>query len=227
MYRKTMKPRAIVTPLAAALIGVFSVVAAPAASAEVEIIFAGNLSGKMSKVSSIDAKREKVFREYRAEGTRPSLKPRASLNRSRFAGTEWGNERLIPNLDDYGAQGLLEAMMERGIKEANPAFDGNIVVEIEKLKIKNFPLASMKSFNTRMVGTVKMMDAAGSLVAEHKISAYLVPEYDASTSYDGPDYAYLPGALDTRIGPIAAEFTEKALKEMFPGYDAPGLVVLK
>ena len=46
-------------------------------------------------------------------------------------------------------------------------------------------------------------------------------------NYHGPDYAYRAAALSTRVGPIAAEFTEKVLTTLYPEYDAPGLVVIE
>ncbi len=221
IYKKTR----LFAPLAVVLFGL-SFMAAPAMAADVEVVFSDFLAGKVDTISAIDKRREKVFRKFRTEGTRSSIPPRAILNRSRFSGTEWGNERVIPDFKDYDLPTLIKAMMDRGIKEADPDFGGKVTVKIEDLKIKDFSLAVINSFSTRMIGDVLIQDADGNPVSEYSISAYLVPSYTATRNYDGPNYAYRAGALNTRIGPIAAEFTQKALKEMYPDYDAPGLIIL-
>lgn len=192
---------------------------APAA-ADVQVEFSGSLADYVGQISSIDRNREEVFREFRKEGTVNQLKTKATNGN-----TEWGNERVIPDLAAYDVPKLIQGMMERGIKAADPEFAGKVVVTVDKLRIKKFPLATISSHSTRMSGHVKVLDAAGNLVAEHDISTLIVPTY-TTTSYKGPDYAYLAGALDTRVGPIAAEFTEKALEKMYPGYDAPGAIVV-
>jgi len=196
------------------------------AQAEVEVTFSDHLSGHMDRITSIDEQREAVFREFRAEGARGNLQPNARLNRSRFAGTEWAHERLFPEIEDYSVPALIQAMMERGVKEADPDFDGTVQVKVDKLRIQGFSLAALRGPNTQMSGDVIVRDAAGEVVKEHHIWAAIVPRYTAARNYDGPDYAYRRAALNTRVGPVAAEFTEKALKKLYPDYDAPGVVVV-
>lgn len=196
------------------------------AMADVEVVFSDFLNAKMDRITAIEEEREAVFRDYRTEGTRTGLPPSARLNRSRFPGTEWANERLFPDVKGYNVPALFKAMMERGIREADPGFDGAVTLEIEKLRIENFSLAVISSRNTQVSGKVIVHDAHGNLVAEHKIWSSLVPEYSASQTYNGPNYAYRTAAMSSRIGPAAAEFTEKALEKLYPGYDAPGLVIV-
>ena len=200
-------------------------IAAPA-YADVDVQFEGYVADKMDRITSIERSREEVFREFRTEGSRTQVKPRDKLNVSYYAGTEWGNERIFPNYDDYNVPGLIKGMMERGMKEADPGFTGTVQVTIDKLRIKDFSLAVISSSTTQMSGTVKVLDAAGNVTAEHDIWAGIVPEYSVSNNYTGPGYAYTGSAVNTRVGPIAAEFTEKALETLYPDYDAPGLVIL-
>lgn len=195
-------------------------------SADVEVTFSDYLASKMDRINAIDEQREAVFREFRTEGTRTGIQPNARLNRGRFAGTQWAHERLFPNLEDYTIPGLIKAMMERGIKEADPDFKGSVQLEIDKLRVQSFSLAALRGPNTQMSGDVTVLDAAGNVLQQHYIWTAIVPRYTAARSYDGPDYAYRAAALNTRIGPIAAEFTEKALRTLYPGYDAPGVVVV-
>ncbi|WP_417451643.1 hypothetical protein [Kordiimonas sp.] len=200
--------------------------AATAAQADVTVKFDGYVADRMDRITGIDKNREEVFRQFRTEGSRTQVKPRDALNVSYFAGTEWGNERVIPNIDDYSVPGLIKGMLERGLREADANFAGTIEVTIDKLRIKNFSLAVISASTTQMSGTVKVLDAAGNVTAEHDIWAAIVPEYSASNNYTGPGYAYTGPAVDTRVGPVAAEFTEKVLETLYPDYDAPGLVVL-
>jgi hypothetical protein len=203
-------------------------VAAIAEGETVELSFSKYLDKRMDRISAIDKQREQVFRDFRRDGSRQAQRPRDALNNSRFFQTEWANERLIPDMDDYSVPTLITEMMARGIKGANPeGFDGRVVLEIEELRVANFPLAAINSFNTRMKGKVKHFDDAGNLIAEHKVWTALIPKFSASRNYKGPNYAYLTTSGATRVGPVAAEFTAKALEKLFPAYDAPDLVFLQ
>jgi hypothetical protein len=193
----------------------------------IELSFSKYLDKRMDRISAIDKRREEVFRKFRRDGGRQAQRPRDALNNSRFQ-TEWANERLIPDIDDYSVPTLISEMMKRGVDAANPeGFDGKIVLEIKDLFVANFPLASINSFNSRMKGVVKHYDASGQLIAEHKVWTALVPKFSATRNYKGPDYAYLTTSGATRVGPVAAEFTAKALEKVFPDYDAPDLVFLR
>lgn len=197
------------------------------AQAEVNVEFTGVVAERMNRIAAIEMKREESFRKYRNEDVVWGPKTKAVFDRSYFSGTEWGNERLIPNIEDYSVPGLLKAMMERGIKAADPSFDGSVHITVEKMRIANFPLAVIGSTRTDMKGIVRVLDASGNLVAEHEIWSGLVREYSVSSHYDGPNYAYRAQAVHKRVGPIMAEFTEKVLETLYPDYDAPGLVVLQ
>ncbi|UTW54975.1 hypothetical protein [Kordiimonas sp. SCSIO 12610] len=193
----------------------------------IELSFSKYLAKRMDRISAIDKQREEVFRDFRRDGSRQAQRPRDRLNNSRFFQTEWANERLIPNLDDYSVPALIEEMMKRGIEEASPdGFNGRIVLDITELRIANFPLAAINSFNSRMKGVVKHYDENNNLIAEHKVWTALVPKFTAGRNYQGRDYAYLTTSGTTRVGPVAAEFTAKALEKIFPDYDAPDLVFL-
>jgi len=193
----------------------------PPAVANVEIVFSDYLQSKMIKISYHDKKREEAFREYRAEGNKSDARAgRFAYRNHRVPG--WANENLIPNIDNYDVPSLIQAMMERGLKEADPDFDGTITVNVERLKVVHFPFIKINSSKTQMAGNVQVKNAAGDVVAEHHIVAYLSEHFSRSRFYDGPDYVYQIAAANTRIGPIATKFTEKVLEKIFPGYNAPG-----
>jgi hypothetical protein len=192
-----------------------------------EINFSTFLDKRMDRISAIDKRREEAFHKYRRDGARISQLPRDLLNNGRFPQTQWANERLIPDLEQYSIPSLIAEMMKRGIEGANPdGFDGRVVLDVDKMHVARFPLAAIGSFNTRMEGKVKIYDSEGNLVTEKKVRTTLVPKFKASRNYRGSDYAYLSTAGTSRIGPIAAEFTAEALEKAFPGYEAPDLVFL-
>lgn len=224
MLRKYASKYLLRTMLA---VGTFSaaVMAAPA-HADVTVQFEGYVADKMDRITSIDKNREKVFRQFRTEGTRTQVQPRDALNRSYFAGTEWGNERIFPNVEDYTVPGLIKGMIERDLKAADPDFSGTVEVTIDKLRIKNFSLAVVSAGSTQMGGKIRVLDAAGNVTLEQDIWAGMAPDYTAANNYTGPDYAYTAAALDTRVGPIAAEFAEKTIEALYPDFDAPGAVVV-
>lgn len=224
MFAKTMNKSLARTVLATAAIAA-AAFAAPA-QAGVDVKFEGVVAERMDSITRIDKSREKVFRRFRQEGSRTQVRASDTLNRSYFAGTEWGNERIFPDFEAYNVPGLIQGMMERGIKEADPGFTGTVEVTVDKMRVKDFSLAVISATTTQMGGKVRVLDAAGNVVAEHDVWAGIVPEYSASTNYKGRNYAYLQSAENTRIGPVAAEFTEKALETLYPNYDAPGLVLI-
>ena len=199
-----------------------SVVSVPLpAVADVEIKFSDYLGNIMDEITYHEKKREKSFREFHAEGSRSDARARRfSYRNHRIPG--WANEALIPDFDDFDVPSLIKAMMEKGVKEANPKFDGTITVNVGTLRLVNFPFMKINSSRTRMVGDVLVKNADGDVTAEHHIVAYLSSRYSRSRFYDGPEYVYQIAAANTRIGPIAAKFTEKALEKIFPDYDAPG-----
>lgn len=196
------------------------------AAADVKVEFSDFLAERMGRISAIEKEHEEFFREYRAEGRRqPSIS--VQKNKNRFLDAEWGNERLVEDVRAYSVPALAQAMMEHGIKEAKPDFDGRIVLHIDRMKVANFSLSVLRASRSQIRGTVDVFDAAGNLVATHKVSKTLLPKYTQSRKYTGPDYAYLAPAAGLRVGPVLAQFTEEALEKVFPGYDAPSAILVR
>ncbi len=211
--------------LCALAIGFFAM---PSANADVNVTlsFSESLEKSMPQINRVEKNREKVFRRFYTEGTRSSIPRNALLNRSRFSGTEWGNERLIPSLEDYTVPALLKAMFKKGVLEADPDFDGEIIVHVDKMRVNGFSVLKLRGVNNYMSGTVKLVGRDGKLIKEETVSTQITRSFSASRHYTGRDYAYRIEAKDTRIGPIAVEFSEKALTKLYPEYDARGAVFL-
>ncbi|MCJ9427944.1 hypothetical protein K6118_02555 [Kordiimonas sp. A6E486] len=216
-----------VTRTLAVAIGLSAMAYSAPAFADVDIQFSDQLATYMGDIDRAEKDHEKVFRKYRVESSSYGLKPRAGVNKSRRSQIEWANERLFPNVDDYNVEALFTAMLDRGLKAADPNFAGKLVVSINKMRISDFPVAVIRlSHRSQISGTVKVYDASGKLVADHKVTTSLHPKRLAAAIYKGPDYAYAPLAQSTRVGPLAAQFTEKVLETLYPKYDAPGPVII-
>lgn len=210
---------------------VFASVAIFPATADVKVTFSNYLNKKMDVINRIEVSRESKFRENQVEGPNGNtVGVTTTFYKNRFRHVKWGNEKLIPNMADYTVENLITAMMEQGMREAAPDFDGEVKLHIERLNVNNFAAGAIRSKNvpTRMRGWVSVYDAAGNLVKEEKVSSIA---YNVNVTfvrdYDGRGYMYQSSAADTRVGPVAAEFTEKALKKIFPEYNAQGAVLVR
>ncbi|MCJ9427943.1 hypothetical protein [Kordiimonas marina] len=198
------------------------------ASAEVQVEFVGYLARYMGDISRIDARREKSFRQYRSERSAGDVPVITKRPPDRTDKTDWANERLFPNLADYNVPDLFMKMLERGLKAADPGFKGKLVVSIDKMKIGDFSVAVIRaSRRTQMAATVSLYDANGKLVKRQRVVTSLHPKHWGLGPYAGPDYAYAPGAFNTRVGPLAAQFTEAVLETLYPKYDAPGPISVR
>ncbi|MCK0067912.1 hypothetical protein [Kordiimonas laminariae] len=200
------------------------------AKAEVTVTFSDYLNKKMGQIDRIEKSRESKFREASAEGPNPRVATGAAVLKTRFRDMNWGNAELIPDVDNYNVEALITAMMELGVKEAAPDFEGNINLHIKRINVNNFAAVSIASRNTptRMQGTVSVYSREGDLIAEQKVMATVNrPNLSSLREFEGRGYAYAAAAKDTRVGPIAAEFTQKALERIFPTYDARGAVLVR
>ena len=135
------------------------------------------------------------------------------------------NDRLIPDIEDYSVTNLLKVMFERGVKEADPDFKGDVLVHVERLGVHTHSVSVLRAGDTYMMGTVKLVAPDGTILVEKKVTANPVRRFVSDRQYDGPNYVYWQGSLDETVGPIFAYFSKKALDRLFPDYDAPGLVV--
>ncbi|MCK0067916.1 hypothetical protein [Kordiimonas laminariae] len=212
----------------AAIGAVFIMAAAMPAQADVKVSYSDTLEKYHSALDRVELGREETFRKFRTDrGRGASIRPRDYINKSRFSGTEWGNERAIPEIENFSVDNLIVAMFERGIHAAKPDFDGDILVHVDHLRVRNHSVSILSSFNTFMEGTVTLLDADGKVVAKEKVKAYPTRNFTVSRSYKGSEYAYRTGSLNTRVGPIFANFSEAALEKLFPEYDAPGFILVE
>lgn len=200
------------------------------AKADVTVTFSDYLVKKMKQINRVEVNREGKFRNVNIEGPNANLVKGAAALKTRYNDMAWGNEALIPDIDDYNVEALITAMMERGVREAAPGFDGDVKLHISRINVNNFAAALIASKNTptRMQGVVTVYDADGSVISESKVLATMgQPVFSSVRSADERGYAYPVPAWNTRIGPVAAEFTERVLERIFPEYEAHGAVLIR
>ncbi len=196
-----------------------------AAAADVEVKFSPRIQENLSRLDRIEKKREVFFRKYREEGA--NRIPNNIRNVSRFSNTEFGTERLIPDVEDFNITALVKAMASHDLAQAKSHNDANrLVVEIDEFYASKYSLAKFKSFNTRMSGSVSLVDAAGKTIATEAVSTVVLPQYSGARSYSGSEYAFLRQSMDVRIAPILATFIEKGIQGLYPDADVPGPIFL-
>lgn len=197
-----------------------------ASAMDVEVKLSSRIENNLKSIDRIELRRESFFREYRVEGA--NRRPVGNLNVNRFAETEFGNERLIPEIDDFSFANLAEAMAEHSLSKVeghNP--DHKLVVEIDNFWVSNYSLNKFASFNTRMVGTVSLVDASGNTVASEEVDTPIVPQFTQAWNYQGPEYAYLLASANVRVAPVMATFLEKGIERLYPDSDVPGPIFVR
>ena len=213
--------------LAVLMIGLAAFASTGAASAvDVEVKFSPRIENNMGGIDRIENKREAFFREHRIEGA--NRRQVRNLNTSVYVGTEFGNERLIPDVEDFSFANLVEAMAEHNLAQVENRDDSQkLVVEIDNFWVSNYSLNKFSSFNTRMIGTVSLVDADGNVVDSKKIDTVILPKFTANFNYTGPNYAFLRQSANVRVAPVLATFLEKGVEQLYPGSDVPGPIFIR
>lgn len=187
--------------------------------AAVEVRFSNSLAGKLADIDRIERARERLFREYRNTDRTPTRSSRR-FTENRFPNMKWANENLVEDVDAYGVESLLGAMLRENLDRAAPAgFDGTIRVTLERLRVSNHPLAALAGSNTYAQGTIERLDSSGAVIASHKVSANMSPHFTSNPNYDGSDFPFVDTDSSNRMGPILAEFAKASLGKLWPGSD--------
>lgn len=196
------------------------------AAADVVVKLSPLLEENYERMNKMESRREEFFRKNRKEGVGPQFV--RTTNRARFAKAEFGNERLIPDVEDFSIKALIEAMVEHDLKHAANYQDGEtLLVEIEEFFASNYPVNNFRSFNNRMKGRISVVDAEGNTLRSEAFTQVLVPEFSAHRGYDGPDYAYLRESVGVRMAPVLASFLKHGIEALYPGSNIPGPVLLR
>ncbi len=197
-----------------------------ASATDVEVKFSPRIQENLATLDRVEKKREVFFRKYREEGA--NRIPNSTLNVTRFSRTEFGTERLIPEVDNFSVAALAEAMATYSLAQVKGHDDANtLVVEIDEFFASNYSVAKFKSFNTRMSGRVSLVDSAGKTIASEKVSTAIVPQFTGTLSYTGSEYAFLDQSRNVRMAPVLASFLRKGIEKLYPDADVPGPIFLR
>lgn len=219
--RQTMKNLLIFGALALGMVGFTG-----AAAMDVEVKLSPRIEKNLKSIDRIELRREAFFREYRVEGA--NRRPVGNLNVNRFSETEFANERLIPDIDDFSFTNLASAMAEHSLEAAGGLQDDQkLLVEIDNFWVSNYSLNKFATFTTRMKGTVSLLDASGDVVASKDVDTALVPQFTQSWNYQGSEYAYLIDSANVRVSPIMANFIKKGIEGVYPEADVPGPIFVR
>ncbi len=214
--------RSVVSFLAAAVLALALPALADQATsgdAAVEVRFSNYLTGKLAAIDRIERARERLFRKNRDTILSPTQSSR-KFTKNRFPNMPWANETLIEEVEAYGVENLLAAMLRENLDRAAPAgFDGTIRVTLKSLHVANHALAALSGATTYALGTVERLDSSGAVVATHKVSANMSPHFTSNPNYKGSDFPFVDTDSSNRVGPILAEFAKASLGKLWPGAD--------
>ena len=108
--------RVFVIALAGALI---AAMASPANAVEVEVKFSKYLTKAMPRIDVVEREREEYFRRYRQ-----TRRHSRELTTVRWPAVKWADELLIPDLDDYSVEALIQGLVSTSLEVLEPNFEG-------------------------------------------------------------------------------------------------------
>lgn len=197
-----------------------------AEQSSVEVVFGDRITENIDALNRIEVQREKFFRQHRFElnnGARGGNAPKAF-----FTKTEFGNERVMPDIDDFSFANFTEAMAAYAFDQVEDKVPGHTLkVEIDNFFLSRHSLAKFSSFNSRMKGRMSILDANGNEVRSVKVNTQILPTFTSKRAYDGPQLAYLAESRDVRYGPMLASFIEKGIEKLYPDADVPGPIFIR
>ena len=212
----TKLSRFLAAALALSFIGTGPAIGAPDYS--VEVVLSTFLNKRLASIDAIERDREEQFRRLTFDSPSNRSETDLRFNNSRFSKVKWANETLVPDVENYGVETLLRAMVEENLRRAAPAgFNDRIRVTIKRLQVSNHSLAVLQGGNNFARGTIERIDAATGQVKEaYEVTANLVVDPTVDSTYQGDDFAFAQTDEDTRVGPTLAYLVEKSMKRMFP-----------
>lgn len=194
----------------------------------VQIAFAPDLEKQLARVNRVEQERERRFRRSGTDVFH-SIRSMDRHNKSRLEGTLWAGSRLIPEVERYGVEALLEAMVRENLRRAAPDdFDRVVRLRIERLQVSNHPVSTLStSSSSWAAGTIELVDpATGAVTERHSITANLAPKKTAARNYQGDDFAFYEPDARLRVGPTLAYFVKRALSRFLPEERLAGPVLV-
>lgn len=188
----------------------------PFAVADTTVVYEDYVAERYDSLNSLETEFEERFRANRHTDLN-AARSTFRFNATRFAGTEWAGERLIPDLADYSVTTLIERLVDYNLERVpEAARKGDIRITIRKLFTSNNNIAIFDSHSTYAKGMIEVLDASGNVVESHKVSTNFVERPRITRSYDGPDLIYFTTDAEERVGPILTQFVRKAMEKVYP-----------
>lgn len=199
--------------------GAWARILPPTEGYTIEVGFSEGLERRMTSINNVEQRLEERFRRNRHDAYSSRQAGTQRFAKNRTAGTEWAGERLIGEVSDFTLPNLVKAMLAYNINRAVPDFAGQIEIQVTRLKLSNPPTAFLESFQSYVIGHIKVTDPDGSVLFDDKVTANLVVDTTVDTSYDGPELAFVETDPSKRVGPTLAYFVKRALQQAWPEHE--------
>lgn len=197
-----------------------------ASALEVEVAFSPSLRANLARIDEVEQVAEQQFREHRAYDDF-SRSSRAASASAVLAKVGWANERLVPDQAQYGVETLVRALVNDGLAKGGVADAATrIRVTVDRIGVRNHPVAPLRGNNNYVNGTFELLDPTGAVVRSADVVSNLVASPTSDRSYQGADYAFDDTDPSRRVGPSLAYFVTKGLRRLFPDKAFPKVVTV-
>lgn len=198
------------------------------ADAQVEVALSPFLRDTLSRIDQVERRDEEEFRRHRTYDDSDRSSDRARFADSVLNRVEWANERLVPEAEQYGVENLVSALIHDGLGKAGLAgYDKRIRVTIERIGVRNHPVAPLRGASEFVTGRFEEIDpGSGEVARSVDVVSNLVVSPTADRSYHGPDLAFDDSDPTRRVGPSLAYFVSKGLEKLFPDHAFPKVVTV-
>ena len=131
----------------------------PAKATEVVIEFGSSLQKHMARLNVYEKNRELEFRDQRQDSVYRSP--------ARWYGLSTAEERLIPDIEDYSVETLVQRMAEYNLEHIGEhETDHHLFISIDDYYARNTNFGAFRGPNTVMKGTVRLLGAEGDILFE-------------------------------------------------------------
>ncbi len=184
---------------------------------EVIIEFGPEMQPHMERLNRFEKQRE-----IRIRGKRPDSFYRSP---SRWYGRSTAEERLIPDLNDYSIETLVQRMVDHNLKSIGQQdTERTLVVRIEDFYVDGYNLSVFDGPHELMRGRLMLLDADGTEIFNKQVMSYGIPKERGGSLYYGDGHPYPEAWFSRRFGPMLATFLHKGMSATFPDAEVPRAV---
>ena len=195
-------------------------------AAAVEVVLSPSLRATVTRIDQVEKVAEQQFRDHRTYDDF-SRSARAVSANAVLGQVGWANERLVPSVAEYGVESLVRALMVESFAKAgitDPAL--RLRVTVDRIGVRNHPVAPLRGNNNYVTGTFEELDASGAVKRSVEVVSNLVASPTSDHGYRGADFAFDDSDASRRVGPSLAYFVTKGLRRLYPDHDFPKVVTV-